>query len=88
VILDYIEQSNQGKIPEISNTFTLYQNAGTIDYPRNEQGEIPAMIHPQLQFKDYEPLNPGDPIFLTFDGSVISYILAIIKQTLVNKQLD
>ena len=44
-----------------------------IDYPRNEAGEIQAMIHPQLQFQDYEPLHPGDPIFMTFSGEEIFY---------------
>ncbi|MEJ1936133.1 succinylglutamate desuccinylase/aspartoacylase family protein, partial [Nostoc sp. NIES-2111] len=41
--------------------------------PRNENGEIQAMIHPDLQFRDYEPLNPGDPLFLTLDGKAIAY---------------
>ena len=31
------------------------------------------MIHPQLQFKDYEALNPGEPMFLTFAGQTIPY---------------
>jgi succinylglutamate desuccinylase len=46
---------------------------GSIDYPRNTQGEITAAPHPQLQFKDYETLCPGDPLFLTFAGEVITY---------------
>jgi aspartoacylase len=44
-----------------------------IDYPRNEDGEIQGMIHPQLQFRDYEPLHPGDPMFMTFSGEEIVY---------------
>ena len=31
------------------------------------------MIHPQRQFQDYQPLNPGEPIFITFDGQEIFY---------------
>ncbi len=31
------------------------------------------MVHPDRQFKDYEPLNPGEPIFLTFEGKTIAY---------------
>ncbi len=31
------------------------------------------MIHPQLQFRDYEALHPGDLMFLTFDGRAIAY---------------
>lgn len=73
VILDYLETHNQGKTPPKNSDFTLYQYVGIIDYPRNKNGEIQAMIHPQLQGKDYEALNPGEPIFLTFDNQVITY---------------
>ncbi|MEH2312910.1 MAG: aspartoacylase [Nostoc sp.] len=74
-ILDYFERCNQGNIPQINSTLTLYQYIETIDYPRSDAygGEIQAMIHPQLQFRDYEPLNPGDPMFLTFEGKDIFY---------------
>ncbi len=71
--LDYFEGYNQGKTFQTNNTLTLYQFIGVIDYPRNERGEIQAMIHPQIQFRDYEPLNPGEPIFLTFEGKDILY---------------
>ncbi|MEH2277830.1 MAG: aspartoacylase [Nostoc sp.] len=74
-ILDYFEGCNQGNIPQGNSTLTLYQYIETIDYPRSDAygGEIQAMIHPQLQFRDYEPLNPGDPMFLTFEGKDIFY---------------
>lgn len=72
-VLDYLEGCNQGLIPQNHTTLTIYQHIGTIDYPRNELGKIQAMIHPQLQFRDYEPLNPGDPMFLAFDGKEIAY---------------
>jgi hypothetical protein len=52
---------------------TLYQYVDVIDYPRNEKGDIQAMIHPQLQARDYQMLNPGDLMFLTFAGRVIPY---------------
>lgn len=72
-ILDYVEGYNFGKIPPAENPLTIYQKIETIDYPRNELGEILGMIHPRLQFRDYQPLNPGDPMFLTFDGDEILY---------------
>ena len=31
------------------------------------------MIHPQLENKDYQKLQPGEPIFLTFAGKTIFY---------------
>lgn len=72
-ILDYLEGYNQGKTLESDRTLTFYQYVGAIDYPRNEHGEIQAMIHPQIQGRDYEPLHPGNPIFLTFDNQAIAY---------------
>lgn len=72
-ILDYFEGCNQGNISQKNSQLTLYKYIGTIDYPRNDCKEIQAMIHPQLQFRDYEPLNFGDPMFLTFEGKDIFY---------------
>ncbi len=71
--LNYLEHRNRGVLSSFDNALTIYRYVGTIDYPRNDSGEIQAMIHPQIQFKDYEPLHPGDPIFLTFDGEAIAY---------------
>jgi len=73
VILDYLDQYNGNSATFPNHSLTLYRYLNTIDYPRDDQGDIQAMIHPQLQFKDYEALHPGDPMFLTFDGDTISY---------------
>jgi aspartoacylase len=72
-ILDYVEQYNNNMVALETLPLLLYQYVGVIDYPRNDRGEIAAMIHPQLQFQDYEALKPGAPMFLTFDGETISY---------------
>lgn len=72
-VLDYLEAYNQATLPNPTPPLTLYQYIKAIDYPRNDQGEIQAMIHPHLQFRDYQALNPGDPLFLTFDNQTICY---------------
>lgn len=72
-ILDWVETYNRGTIAPLKNPLTIYQTVRAIDYPRNEKREIQAMIHPELQFRDYEPLNPGDPMFLTWDGESVLY---------------
>ncbi|BAY23415.1 succinylglutamate desuccinylase/aspartoacylase [Calothrix sp. NIES-2100] len=71
--LNYLEKYNRGEILPFDNSLTIYRHLGTIDYPKNESGELQAMIHPQLQFQDYQPLAPGQPMFLTFDGQTITY---------------
>jgi succinylglutamate desuccinylase len=72
-ILNYLEQINRGEDPFFNKQITVYRYIKAIDYPRNSSGEIQAMIHPQLQFRDYQPLCPGDPMFLSFNGEVIFY---------------
>lgn len=72
-ILDYLEQYSQGEYSQPNHSLTLYRYIKVVDYPKDEHGEIQAMIHPNLQFKDYEPIHPGDPIFLTFEDKTIVY---------------
>ncbi len=72
-ILDYLEQHNRKEVILLNRSLTLYRYLEAIDYPRNEHGDIQGMIHPQLQFRDYEALHPGDAMFVTFDGGAIKY---------------
>jgi N-acyl-aromatic-L-amino acid amidohydrolase len=73
LILDYLEACNQKKEPKVANIPVIYQVTHSIDYPRNKSGEIQAMVHPDLQFRDYESLYPGKPIFVTLEGEEILY---------------
>lgn len=72
-VLDYLERFNQGEIPSTNETLILYDHLSVVDYPKQQDGTIFGMIHPELQDKDYQALNPGEPIFLTFDGKTIIY---------------
>ena len=72
-LLDYLEQFNHGKIPSNNETLILYDHLSVVDYPKKPDGTIFGMIHPELQDKDYQALNPGDPIFITFDEKTIVY---------------
>lgn len=71
-LLDYLDKYNQKEVPSCSQPLVFYEVFETVDYPR-DRGEITAMIHPNLQCKDYHPLHPGEPLFLTFEGEVINY---------------
>ncbi|XP_013871912.1 aspartoacylase [Austrofundulus limnaeus] len=70
--LDFIELFNEGmEFP--SCTVEVFRVLESIDYPRDANGNIIAMVHPNLQDCDWEPLNPGDPMFQTFDGQTVHY---------------
>jgi succinylglutamate desuccinylase len=72
-ILNYIDAMNQDHPLPVPSMVTVYQAVANVDYPRDSSGELRGMVHPQLQFKDYEPLHPGQPIFLSFTGEEIFY---------------
>ena len=51
----------------------VYVNTGKRGFPRDAQGELAAMIHPQLQGRDFQPLRKGDPIFLSHELQVTCF---------------
>ncbi|XP_043095053.1 aspartoacylase [Puntigrus tetrazona] len=70
--LDFIELFNSGvEFPPC--TVDVFRVQERMDYPRDANGNITAMVHPHLQDCDWEPLNRGDPMFLTFDGRTVLY---------------
>lgn len=72
-ILDYLEQVNQGHPPPLPNHLILFQHLEVIDYPKTPAGELAGMVHPQRQGMDYQPLAPGEPLFMTFQGETLCY---------------
>ncbi|XP_026068121.1 aspartoacylase [Carassius auratus] len=70
--LDFIQLFNSGvEFPPC--TVDVFRVQERMDYPRDTNGNITAMVHPHLQDCDWEPLNHGDPMFLTFDGRTVLY---------------
>lgn len=51
----------------------VYEHWKSLDFPRDREGNPSAMIHPSLQHQDYSCLEPGAPLFLGVDGTVIPY---------------
>ena len=72
-ILDYVAAMNAGTPLPAPDEVTVYKTLTSIDYPRDTAGKLQGMIHPQRQFQDYQPLHPGDPLFVTFMGETIPY---------------
>ncbi len=72
-ILNYIDAVNQGNPLPLPSVATVYQAVANVDYPRGSSGELQGMVHPQLQFQDYQPLHPGKPMFLSFTGDDLFY---------------
>jgi aspartoacylase len=71
--LDYLELINKGESPVAPQQREGYRFIEKVKLPENELGEIKAMVHPNLQDQDYQPIKPGDPLFMTLDGETITY---------------
>lgn len=85
MILSYLHDCNQGTLAIADRPLTFYETVGSIDYPRNEAGEIQAMIHPDLQGRDYQPLKSGDSIFLGLNGHTIVYEGTTVYPIFINE---
>jgi succinylglutamate desuccinylase len=72
-IVAALDEWNQDREMDIPSEITVYRYVGDSDFPRDATGEIAGMIHPNRQDRDFEPLMPGDPLYLAFDGTVIPY---------------
>lgn len=70
--LDFIGLWNckDQSLSALSKCVTVFTYCGHVDYPRSADGLPAAMIHPDLQDKDFQPLKKGEPIFLGFGGDV------------------
>ena len=71
-ILAYVQLVNENKVPALSEC-EAFRFEEIIYFPRDEEGLRTAMVHPHLQDKDFQPLNPGEPIFTDFSGKDIAY---------------
>ncbi len=71
--LDYLELKNTGQALDLPTQMPGYKFTQKTPLPENERGEISAMVHPNLQDKDYHAIHPGDPLFITLAGETIVY---------------
>ncbi len=85
--LDYLSAWQNGVARRYSGKLTIYKHVEHVDYPRRPNGKIAAMVHPERQFKDYEPMKPGDPLFMSFTGATLEYTGEVTRwPVFVNEQ--
>ncbi len=51
----------------------IHRHLRSIDFPRTEDGQITALVHPSLQGSDWLPMSNGTPLFKKLDGSILRY---------------
>ena len=51
----------------------VHVHQGSIDYPRDEKGDIDGIIHPERINQDWKMIKKGDPLFLDSQGIIHKY---------------
>lgn len=72
-LLDLLSLSTHESLPKQPIPVTVFRQGDEVDYPRFADGALSAMIHPDRLGQDYQAMNPGDPIFMDFQGQTIAW---------------
>ena len=63
----------KNKIIKLPKHLIVYVHQGSIDYPKDKEENINAIIHPERINKDWKQIKKGDPLFLDADGKTLEY---------------
>jgi aspartoacylase len=70
--LERLALARSGALPQPAE-LVVHRHVGSLDLPRLDDGSPAAMIHPRRQDRDWQPLRPGDALFLTAAGETLPY---------------
>lgn len=70
--LRLLAEAREGRL-RLPRSLVLHRHRLSLDLPRHPDGSPRAVIHPQRQNRDWQPLRAGDPIFLDHDGRSLPY---------------
>jgi aspartoacylase len=52
----------------------VHRHRGSLDLPRRSDGSPLACLDPRRQGRDWQPMRPGDPLFVGLDGQAMPYV--------------
>jgi len=58
---------------ELPRELVVHVHKGSIDYPRDEKGDIDSLIHPERINQDWKLIKKGDPLFINSQGIIHRY---------------
>jgi aspartoacylase len=70
--LALLAQARQGVLPQ-PRELVVHLHHGSLDLPRHPDGSAAAVVHPQRQNRDWQPLRAGDPLFLDQQGRTLVF---------------
>ena len=77
IILNFLEDLVDGIINNkflLPEEITIFVHKGSIDYPRDKDGKINSLIHPERVMQDWIEIRNGDSLFLDEFNKDICYV--------------
>jgi aspartoacylase len=68
--LAVLDQAAAGSL-RLPAALVVHRHLGSVDLPRHGDGTPSALLHPRLLGRDWAPVRPADPVFLSQDGHSI-----------------
>ncbi|WP_320677550.1 aspartoacylase [Prochlorococcus sp. MIT 1300] len=53
------------------NQLVLHRHIQSLDLPRDSDGQPIAVLHPEIQGRDWQPIEHGSPLFIKANGEII-----------------
>ncbi|WP_419533296.1 aspartoacylase [Endozoicomonas sp.] len=73
LVVKFLTLSKTREEPKLPEEVTVFKFREKVPYPRGREGEPTAVVHKDLQDRDYRLLEASHPIFMTFQGDEIRY---------------
>ncbi len=70
--LDFADSMNRGEPIMVPESIEIFRFIEAIYFPRNGS-DFNAVVHKDLQDRDFYPMKAGDPMFQTLEGKVMYY---------------
>lgn len=70
--LEVLAEARSGALRQPAG-LVVHRHLGSLDLPRHGDGSPAAVVHPQRQGRDWQPIEAGDPLFLTAEGATIPF---------------
>ncbi len=70
--LEVLAEARRGRL-RLPRELVLHHHLCSLDLPRHGDGAPRGVIHPRIQGRDWQPLLPGDPLFLSEAGATLVY---------------
>ena len=72
-ILDFIHLNNAHQLPPLPTEVESFEYVETLKLPEDELGNRLGMVHKNVQDKDFQEVQPGEPIIALFDGGEVCW---------------